>query len=95
MGCLDRTCLGIGNGILATTRNIGMAMGIALSTMLAVSGRDSYLASNGAGADPNQALMEGIRLAFWVAGGISFVGAMFSLWRGEPKPREDLPPQTD
>jgi MFS family permease len=95
MGCLDRTCLGIGNGILATTRNIGMAMGIALSTMLAVSGRDSYLASNGVGADPNQALMEGIRLAFWVAGGIAMLGAMFSLWRGEPKPREDLPPQTD
>jgi len=90
MGCLDRTCLGIGNGILSTTRNIGMAMGIALSTMLAVSGRDSYLASHGAGADPNLALMEGLRLAFWVAGGISVLGAIFSLWRGEPKTREDL-----
>jgi EmrB/QacA subfamily drug resistance transporter len=95
MGCLDKTCLGIGNGILSTTRNVGMAMGIALSTMLAVSGRDTYMSSHGAGADPNQALMEGLRLAFWVAGGISVLGALFSLWRGEPKDHEDLSPQTD
>jgi hypothetical protein len=72
-----------------------MAMGIALSTMLAVSGRDSYLASHGASADPNQALMEGIRLAFLVAGSISVLGALFALWRGEPKPREDLSPQAE
>lgn len=79
MGCVERSFLGVGNGILGTTRNMGMAMGIALSTLLANIGSRAYLDQTGAQMNTNEAFLAGMRLAFWVAAIVALLGSVSAL----------------
>ncbi len=78
MGSVPRTHLGIGGGVLATMRNLGMALGTAVSSAVASSGM-AHLGQGGA------ALAHGIRLGYLVGAGFVLLGAVASAWWTEPK----------
>jgi EmrB/QacA subfamily drug resistance transporter len=79
MGSVPRTHLGVGGGVLATMRNIGMALGIATSSVVAVITEGHYLARHPGFVAP--ALLHGIQLAFFVGALFAALGALASAVR--------------
>ncbi len=78
--------LGNASAMMGLTRTVGMVFGVALSTTIFLSVRN-YLLRN-AGVDPGAgvevtgfAFLEGLRWAFLVAAGLSWVGALVTLRR--------------
>lgn len=81
MGSVPRTHLGIGGGVLATMRNLGMSFGIAISTAVEAAGAHHYLAVH-----PTLqmgALLHGIQLAYLVGAAFVLLGAVTSAFRTE------------
>ena len=107
MGSVPRAMLGTAAASLATARNVGTSVGLAISGAVLV-----YVATNSAGVDvdvstkdlPSTALLDGIRAAFLVASGLSFLGAVASATKPpverptfgepvkEPEPAMSAPP---
>lgn len=81
MGSVPRSSLGTASASLATARNVGTSVGLAISGAVLV-----FVATRSAGVDvhvstkelPPDALLDGIRTAFLVASGLSFLGAIAS-----------------
>ncbi len=94
MGSVPRQMLGTAAASLATGRNVGSSVGLAISGAVLV-----YVAANSAGIDtvenardlPPDALLDGIRVAFRVAAGLSLLGAIASSLR-PPTPRPQMGP---
>ena len=84
MGSVPRSMLGTAAASLATGRNVGSSVGLAISGAVLVA-----VAANSAGLDtvdnardlPSDALLDGIRVAFRVAAGLSLLGAIASSLR--------------
>jgi EmrB/QacA subfamily drug resistance transporter len=85
MGSLPRTHLGIGGSVLATMRNLGMALGIALSSAMMVAGTHRYLAAHpaAAGAAP---VLHGAALGYLAGAGFALLGALTSAMRQDSRP---------
>jgi hypothetical protein len=64
---------GVAGGVLNTVRQVGGALGIATMGAILTSRESSAIA---AGVSPEQAFVDGIHLAFLVAAGIAFAGAL-------------------
>ncbi|HEX2948310.1 MAG TPA: DHA2 family efflux MFS transporter permease subunit [Armatimonadota bacterium] len=79
MGSVPRTHLGIGGGVMATMRNLGMAFGIAISSAVAVAGEHRYLLIHPGAVAP--ALIHGIRLGYVVGAAFAFLGTLTSAIR--------------
>jgi len=71
MGSLPREHLGVGGGLLATARNLGMAGGIALAGAL-------FHARAGASPSP-AAFLDGYRAALWAGAGLAAAAGLASL----------------
>jgi len=84
MGSVPRSMLGTAAASLATGRNVGSSVGLAISGAVLV-----LVAANSAGLDsidnarelPSEALLDGVRAAFRVAAGLSLLGAITSALR--------------
>ncbi|MHB9025573.1 MAG: MFS transporter [Armatimonadota bacterium] len=81
MGSVPRTHLGIGGGVLATMRNLGMALGIALSSAVATIAAQHYLERHPGLSTP--ALLHGIQLAFLTGACFVALGALTSAVRAD------------
>jgi EmrB/QacA subfamily drug resistance transporter len=84
MGSVPRSMLGTASASLATGRNIGTAVGLAIAgAVLVMVASDSAAAGDVVSARdlPPEALLEGIRAAFLVAFGFSFTAVLVSLLR--------------
>lgn len=94
MGSVPRQMLGTAAASLATGRNVGSSVGLAISGAVLV-----FVAANSAGIDsvenardlPPDALLDGIRVAFRVAAGLSLLGAIASSLR-PPTQRPQMGP---
>ncbi|PAS96761.1 MAG: MFS transporter [Candidatus Dactylopiibacterium carminicum] len=78
MGNVPREKLGAGTSLVQLTKNLGMVMGIAFSTLafsLLMAGHDL--------ADA-QAYLASARTVYWVAAALSFLGAWIASLRGQP-----------
>lgn len=88
MGSVSRAMLGTASASVATARNIGNATGLAVASTVVV-----VVAHHVSGAEtsslktmPPTALLDGIRAAFLVAGGISSTAIVASLFRPRRHP---------
>lgn len=77
MGSAPRDRQGIASGILATARNVGMALGVGLAGAILT----TTLAGSAANNSP--ALYHAVRIGFLTAAGIALLGAFVSLAQGE------------
>ncbi len=84
MGNVPRNRLGVGSGVLATVRNVGMVLGVAVSST--VFAMQQSLISGRAGADATTAFMAGLRAAYLVAAILAAAGAFTSLIRSDKAP---------
>jgi len=84
LGSVPKAKLGVSGGIVATVRNIGMVLGIALSVSIFSSREAAYLAQ---GATTAGAFMHGFKIAMFTAAVICAGGAVMSLVRGK-RPEE-------
>ena len=82
MGSVPRHRLGIGSGVLATVRNVGMVLGIAVSSGIITWQRSAKLSLLGA-EQYNLAFMAGIKAAFLAGAVLAAVGALASLSRSD------------
>ncbi|WP_338834989.1 Riboflavin transporter RibZ [Moorella humiferrea] len=82
MGSVPRSRLGIGSGVLATVRNVGMVLGIAVSSGVFTWQRQAKLAILGP-AGNTQAFMAGLKASFIVGACLAAAGAFASLVRGD------------
>lgn len=82
MGSVPRHRLGVGSGVLATIRNVGMVLGIAVASGVFTWQRAAKLAALGPEATV-VAFMAGLRGAFVVGAGLAAAGAVASLVRGD------------
>jgi len=81
MGSVPRTRLGTGGGVLATMRNLGIMLGITLSSVLTVSVQQHYLLLHPtANLD---ALTHGIQIALFAGAGFNLLGAVTSAIRAD------------
>ena len=73
---------GLASGLINTSQQIGGALGIAVMSAVATSTTTDALVS---GTAQPEALVDGFRVAFWVAAGVAFAGiaATLALIRGE------------
>jgi MFS family permease len=79
MGAVSERQRAVASGILATNRNIGMSVGIALSTSLF-----TYLQKQYAGLGGENAIfVASYRPVIYVGIGLCLLGAVFCLFRGE------------
>ncbi|MEX2032203.1 MAG: MFS transporter, partial [Dehalococcoidia bacterium] len=84
MGSVPRSMLGTASASVATSRNVGNAVGLALGSavVVAVAGVGG---SGVSGADvPPDDLLRGIRAAFLAAASLSLLAIAVSAWRGNP-----------
>lgn len=87
MGSVPRSMLGTASASLATGRNVGTSVGLAISGAVLV-----FVAANAAGLDsvenardlPADALLDGVRASFRVAAGLSLLGAIASAMKPPP-----------
>jgi EmrB/QacA subfamily drug resistance transporter len=85
MGSAPRQRQGIAAGILATSRNMGMVLGIGLAGAIFT----TVMAQTGAGqptATPSPVLFDAFRASFTTASGVALLGALISLVRSETEP---------
>jgi hypothetical protein len=85
---------GLASGLSNTALQIGAALGVAITTTVAVSRSDDYLAAN-EGANPLVVLNEGLQSAFLalvVLAGIGMALALLLLGRPRKAPQEQLEP---
>jgi len=82
MGSVGESQRAIASGIMATNRNIGMSVGVGLSTGLF----SFYEKSNSALVDPKLIFMASYRPVIWVAVALVSVGVVFCLIRGNRSP---------
>lgn len=88
MGSVPPTHLGIGGGVLATMRNLGMALGITVSSLVVSAG--SLHAQGQLLLPPNAALLHGIHLAFACGAIFAALGAVTSLLRADQRKSSTL-----
>ncbi|BAS28627.1 MFS transporter permease [Limnochorda pilosa] len=93
MGSVPRERLGQGSGMLATMRNVGMVLGIAVSGAIFTTRRAAYLAGP-AGVVAQQAYAWAVRDAFLAGAVLAMVGVLTSLVRGAPVPLTPEPAGT-
>ena len=83
MGSVPRPYLGIASGILATARNAGMALGIAVAGLILYSlVPPSIVAQEQLSGAEALLFLGGLRSAYLFAAGLSALAALFSFWRG-------------
>lgn len=82
MGSVPRHRLGVGSGVLATIRNVGMVLGIAVASGVFTWQRAAKLAVLGPEGTV-AAFMAGLKAAFLVGAGLAATGALASLVRGD------------
>ncbi len=85
MGSVPRTMLGTASASVATSRNVGNAVGLALAStiLVGVASASSGLSGVRTDALPPDALLDGIRVAFVVAGCMSALAIAASSFRGK------------
>ena len=85
MGSVPRTMLGTASASVATSRNVGNAVGLALAStiLVGVASASSGLSGVRTDALPPAALLDGIRVAFVVAGCMSALAIAASSFRGK------------
>jgi EmrB/QacA subfamily drug resistance transporter len=94
MGSVPRNRLGLASGMLATMRNIGMVLGIAISGAVFSTRYGYYLAGINRATMP-EAYMLAVRDAFRVGALLAVLGVFTSLVRGkEDKPARQPLPET-
>jgi MFS family permease len=83
MGSVPPSQLGTASASVATSRNIGNAVGLAISSAVLVSVASSSAGLSGVRADelPREALLDGIHASFLVAGCISLVAVFAGVFR--------------
>jgi EmrB/QacA subfamily drug resistance transporter len=91
MGSVPPSQLGTASASVATSRNIGNALGLAISSAVLVGVASSVSGLDGVRADqlPPEALLDGVQAAFIVAGCVSAVAVVASVFRprvGAPGP---------
>lgn len=84
MGSVPRHRLGVGSGVLATVRNVGMVFGIALSTAVFNWQYQWHIQNNPVATAA--AFMAGLRAALVAAAVLAGIGALASLVRGDTVP---------
>lgn len=90
MGCVPPNRRGIASSLLATMRNLGMVLGVAIAGAVftnRLAGLTSSLKSAGLAAAQvkSQAFIGAVQLTFWVASGIVIIAILASLVRGPLK----------
>lgn len=89
MGAVSDKQRAVASGILSTNRNIGMSVGVALSTTLFAYFQHRYASL----ANPNAVFAASYKPVAYVAAGLALVGLVFCLLRAElPGPHEYVPP---
>jgi len=78
MGAAPRPQQGVAGGVLATARNVGMSLGVALAGAIF----NTVYNSMAAGGVPNAAFYQGIQISMMVAAGVALLGALTSSVRG-------------
>jgi predicted MFS family arabinose efflux permease len=79
---------GLASGLLNTSQQVGGAIGLAVTSSVALSRADGLLAS---GHSPAYALTHGYALGFWVIAGIAVAGLVLALLTIPPMQREGSP----
>jgi EmrB/QacA subfamily drug resistance transporter len=79
MGSCPRHRLGVGSGVLATVRNVGMVLGVAIATAVFTWRRTATLAALGEAGS----FASGLRAAFLVAACLAAAGALVSSIRSD------------
>ncbi len=82
MGSAPRHRQGISAGILATSRNVGMVLGIGLAGAIFTTVLAQFTGGNSA-STPSPILFQAFRASFTTASAIAFLGALLSLIRSE------------
>jgi EmrB/QacA subfamily drug resistance transporter len=84
MGSVPRTMLGTASASVATARNVGNAVGLAMASAILVAVATASAGLTGVRTDnlPPEALLDGIRVAFVVAGAMSALAIAASSFRG-------------
>ncbi|OAT85904.1 MFS transporter permease [Desulfotomaculum copahuensis] len=77
MGAVPRFRLGVAGGVLATTRNVGMVLGIALGGAVLAARRTAHLS-----AGPSGAFLSGLHDAYLAAALVSLLGTLVCLLAG-------------
>lgn len=90
MGSVPRTMLGTASASVATSRNVGNAVGLATASAILVGVASASAGLSGVRTDalPPDALLDGIRVAFLVAGCMSALAIGASSFRGKQPARE-------
>jgi len=90
MGSVPRTMLGTASASVATSRNVGNAVGLAMASAILVGVASASAGLPGVRTDalPPEALLDGIRVAFIVAGSMSALAIAASSFRGR-QPRKE------
>jgi EmrB/QacA subfamily drug resistance transporter len=78
MGAAPRNRQGIAAGVLATSRNVGMVLGVGLAGAIFT----TVVARSPAGAGDPASLYTAVRMSFVVAAGVAFLGAVVAAARG-------------
>ncbi len=79
LGAAPRERQGTASGILATSRNLGMVLGVALSGAIT----SGMIARS---QDPTRGMLDGMRVSYLVAAAIALLGAFISSRRGDSLP---------
>jgi MFS family permease len=87
MGSAPRHRQGVAAGVLATARNVGMVLGVGLSSAVSTSVETAARA-----AGRPDAFIQGLHVTFLALAGVAALGVVTSLTRGRGQPCEDLPP---
>jgi len=82
MGAAPRNRQGIASGVLATSRNVGMVLGVGFAGAIFTT-----VATHA--ASPPAGLVAGVRASLLAAAGVALVGAVTSAVRGEAGPQAD------
>jgi EmrB/QacA subfamily drug resistance transporter len=87
MGSVPRSMLGTASASVATARNVGNAMGLAMGSVILASVASSAAGLRGVEVDalPPHALLDGIRAAFLAAAAVSSLAVVASVFRSEAK----------
>ena len=82
MGSVPRERLGTGGAVMAAMRNLGMTLGITVSSVSAALGMSHHLRH---GATSSDALMHGLQIALLTGAGFAFIGMLTSAARKDIK----------